>query len=114
MKAAIDVLMKTRGERHAAILGDMFELGDDSESQHELVGRYAAQQKVELLVAIGENSLAMARGARDEGMENVLYYKDKDAFFAEMESVIKSGDVILFKGSRGMEMDKIVKRIMEQ
>lgn len=114
MKAAIDVLMKTRGERRAAILGDMFELGDDSESQHELVGRYAAQQKVELLVAIGENSLAMARGARDEGMENVLYYKDKDAFFAEMESVIKSGDVILFKGSRGMEMDKIVKRIMEQ
>ncbi len=114
MKAAIDVLMKTRGERCVAILGDMFELGDGSGLQHELVGRYAAQQEVELLVAIGENSAEMYRGAREEGMENVLYFKDKDSFFAEMKSVIKSGDVILLKGSRGMEMDKIVKRIMEQ
>ena len=114
MKAAIDVLMKTRGIRNVAILGDMFELGENSRLQHEMVGRYAARQKVELLVAIGENSAEMARGAREEGMKNVLYFKDKDAFFAEMDSIIEKGDVILLKGSRGMEMDKIVKKIMEQ
>lgn len=114
MKAAIDVLMKTRGERRVAILGDMFELGEGSRIQHGLVGRYAAQQEVELLVAIGKHSAEMAREAREEGMEYVLYFKDKEAFFAEMNSVIKSGDVVLLKGSRGMEMDKIVKRIMEQ
>lgn len=114
MKAAIDVLMKTRGIRSVAILGDMFELGDGSRLQHELVGRYAAEQKVELLVAIGENSAEMARGAREAGLENVLYFKDKNAFFKEMNSVIETGDVILLKGSRGMEMDKIVKKIMEQ
>ena len=114
MKAAIDVLMKTRGIRSVAILGDMFELGEDSKIQHELIGRYAAQQNVGLLVAIGENSAEMARGAREEGMENVLYFADKDAFFEEMGSIIETGDVILLKGSRGMEMDKIVKKIMEQ
>ena len=114
MKAAIDVLMKTRGIRNVAILGDMFELGEGSKVQHELVGRYAAQKNVGLLVAIGENSAEMARGAREEGMENVIYFKDKDGFFKEMNSIIETGDVILLKGSRGMEMDKIVKKIMEQ
>ena len=114
MKAAIDVLMKTRGIRNVAILGDMFELGEGSKVQHELVGRYAAQQNVELLVAIGEDSAEMARGAGEAGLENVLYFKDKNAFFEEMDSIIETGDVILLKGSRGMEMDKIVKKIMEQ
>ena len=113
MKAAIDVLMKTRGIRSVAILGDMFELGETSKLQHELVGRYAAQQKVELLIAIGEDSAEMARGAKEEGLENVLYFKDKDAFFAEMDQIIGKGDVILIKGSRGMAMDKIVNKIME-
>ena len=114
MKAAIDVLMKTRGIRNVAILGDMFELGEGSKLQHELVGRYAAQQNVDLLVAIGTDSAEMARGAREEGLENTLYFKDKKAFFEEMDSIIEIGDVILLKGSRGMEMDKIVKKIMEQ
>ena len=113
MKAAIDVLMKTRGIRSVAILGDMFELGETSKLQHELVGRYAAQQKVELLIAIGSDSAEMARGAREEGMENVMHFSDKDLFFKEMDRIIEKGDVILLKGSRGMAMDKIVSKIME-
>lgn len=114
MKAAIDVLMKTRGIRNVAILGDMFELGEGSKLQHELIGRYAAERNVELLIAIGEDSAETARGAAESGLENVLYYKDKNTFYEEMNSVIDTGDVILIKGSRGMEMDKIVKKIMEQ
>lgn len=114
MKSAIDVLMKTRGIRSVAILGDMFELGETSRYQHELVGRYAAENGVELLIAIGECSVEMARGAREEGMENVMYFPDKDSFFKEMDKIIEKGDVILIKGSHGMAMDKIVNRIMEQ
>lgn len=114
MKAAIDVLMNTRGIRSVAILGDMFELGETSKMQHELVGRYAAAKGVELLIAIGRDSAEMARGAAEEGISNVMHFETKDAFFNEMNSIIGTGDVILLKGSRGMEMDKIVKKIMEQ
>ena len=95
-------------------LGDMFELGESSRLQHELVGRYAAGKNVDLLIAVGDGSSEMARGAREEGAENVMYFRTKDEFFKEMDSVIEKGDVILIKGSRGMEMDKIVKRIIEQ
>lgn len=113
MKAAIDVLMKTRGIRSVAILGDMYELGETSKLQHERVGRYAAQQGVQLLIAIGEDAKEMARGAKEEGLENVMYFSKKDAFYKEMNDIIRKGDVILVKGSRGMEMEKIVKKIME-
>ena len=50
----------------------------------------------------------------EEGMENVMYFSDKDLFFEEMDKIIEKGDVILLKGSRGMAMDKIVSKIMEQ
>lgn len=114
MKAAIDVLMKTRGIRSVAILGDMFELGETSRMQHEMVGRYAAKSGVELMIAIGADSSEIAHGAREEGMENVKYFPDKDSFYKEMDKIIEKGDVILIKGSHGMEMDKIVNMIMEQ
>lgn len=114
MKAAIDVLMKTRGLRSVAVLGDMFELGETSKRQHELVGRYAAQQGVELLVAVGNDAQLMARGAEAAGMQQVLYFNEKQEFIKKMGSIVQKGDVILVKGSRGMEMEKIVKKIMEQ
>ena len=57
--------------------------------------------------------LLFTKVPKEEGMENVLYFKNKDAFFKEMDSIIGKGDVILLKGSRGMAMDKIVSKIME-
>lgn len=114
MKAAIDVLMKTRGIRSAAILGDMFELGETSAHQHYLVGRYAAEQGTELLVAVGKDAKELARGARDAGMEHVLYFPEKKEFLEKINSILGKGDVILVKGSRGMKMEEIVNKIMEQ
>lgn len=113
MKAAVDVLKKTRGLRSVAILGDMFELGETSSRQHYLVGSYAAEQGVDLLVAIGRDARHTARGAEEAGLENVLYFPEKKEFVQKMDSILEKGDVILVKGSRGMEMEQIVKKIME-
>lgn len=114
MKAAINVLLKTRGARSVAVLGDMFELGETSRQQHELVGRYAARQGVQLLIAIGDNAAYIARGAEEEGMEHVIAFSEKADFAGQANSLIEKGDVILVKGSRGMRMEDIVKEIMEQ
>ncbi|MCB6992193.1 UDP-N-acetylmuramoyl-tripeptide--D-alanyl-D-alanine ligase [bacterium 210820-DFI.6.37] len=113
MRGAIDVLMKTRGLRGVAILGDMFELGKTSSQQHSIVGRYAAEKKVQLLIAIGSDARYMAQGAKEAGLENVLYFPEKEEFLKKMDSILEKGDVILVKGSRGMEMEQIVKKIME-
>ncbi len=113
MKAAIDVLMHTKGIRSVAVLGDMLELGENSRRQHSLVGHCAAQKGVDLLIAVGREARFIAEGAKEEGLEHVLAFPDKEAFLQTMDSILEKGDVILVKGSRGMKMEKIVKKIME-
>ncbi len=113
MKAGIDVLMHTRGLRSVAVLGDMLELGETSKEQHRLVGSHAARQGVELLVAVGSEARQIAEGAKAAGLEQALWFPKKERFLTEMDSIIQKGDVVLVKGSRGMAMEDVVKRIME-
>ncbi len=114
MKAAIDVLMHTRGLRSVAVLGDMLELGETSKEQHSLVGAHAAGQGVESLIAIGKEAEHIAKGAKAAGLEQVWWFSKKEDFLKKMDSMINKGDVVLVKGSRGMAMEDIVKKIMEQ
>ncbi|MGI6730743.1 MAG: UDP-N-acetylmuramoyl-tripeptide--D-alanyl-D-alanine ligase [Anaerovoracaceae bacterium] len=115
MKAAIDVLMSTKGVRRIAILGDMFELGDQSDQYHFEIGKYAGEKGADQVIAVGRAAEHIAKGARtflDES--KVIHYDIKELLINELDRIISSGDVILIKGSRGMAMDKIVKRIMEK
>lgn len=114
MKAAIDVLVSTRGFRKIAILADMFELGKESKTFHFEVGRYGAENPVDMMIAVGEAAKDIAAGALSKMDEkNVLHYDTKELLMKDLGSIISSGDVILVKGSRGMAMDEVVKKIME-
>lgn len=114
MKAGLDVLMSTKGLRKIAILADMLEMGKESPRYHGEVGEYAASQKVDLLIAVGDNAKYIAESAQKIlGEEKVLYYNDKEELMSEIRTMIQLGDIILVKGSRGMAMDQVVKKIME-
>ncbi|QIB70098.1 UDP-N-acetylmuramoyl-tripeptide--D-alanyl-D-alanine ligase [Aminipila butyrica] len=114
MKAGIDVLAAAKGMRKVAILADMLELGKDSPAYHRQVGEYAAQQQVDLLIAVGKESQHMAEAAAAIlGQEKVRYYREKEALTADIKGLVQLGDIILVKGSRGMAMDQVVKKIME-
>lgn len=114
MKAALDVLKATKGFRKIAILADMFELGENTDSFHAEVGKYAAESGVDLFIAVGDHAKHMAEAAEGIiGKNNVYYYKTKELLIHDIGSMISSGDVILLKGSRGMAMDQVVKKIME-
>ncbi len=114
MKAAIDVLIATKGFRKIAILADMFELGENSNTFHYEVGRYAAECSVDSLIAVGIQAKNIAEGASEIlGKNKVHYYQTKELLIKDIGSMISSGDVILLKGSRGMAMDQVVKKIME-
>lgn len=114
MKAALDVLVSSRGIRKIAILGDMFELGEQEQAFHEEVGKYAGACGLDLLIAVGDKSSQLAAGGISVlGEKKVLHYATKELLIKDIGSIISSGDVVLIKGSRGMEMDQIVKKIME-
>lgn len=114
MKAAIDVLTAAKGCRKIAVLGDMFELGENSAQYHREVGEHAAGAAVDLLLTVGDMGQFIAEGAITKmGKNRVIHYVSKELLIDSIGSMISSGDVILLKGSRGMAMDQVVKKIME-
>ena len=114
VRSAIDVLLAQKGQRKIAILGDMFELGEEAEKYHYEIGKYAGEQGVDVVVTVGDLAYNIALGAREYLLEElVLSYANREAFLPEVQSLIRSGDVVLVKASRGMQLEEIVKEILD-
>ena len=114
MAAALQVLGKQKGRR-VAVLGDMLELGVCTQAEHYKVGRIAAE-KADILLTWGENSVRMLNGALTGGMSKNLAraFTDRERLVDALKKMAKPGDVILFKGSRGMKMETILQAFLEK
>jgi len=113
MKSALTVLNKSRCRgKKTAILGDMYELGKQSERQHFGIGVFARGLDLDRIIAVGEKSRAIAEGAKG-GKAQVLYFKTKDELYREIKELASAGDMILVKGSRGMGMEEIVDKLLD-
>ena len=116
-KRALDVLASAAAERRVAVLGEMLELGDQSIALHEEVGRAAARIKVDLLVAVGgPPAAALAEAAIAGGLPraSVHAFSTSDEAADAVVATLRSGDVALVKGSRGVKTDRIVERLKER
>ena len=110
MKASLDVLSKAE-TRTVAILGDMFELGDNEKPMHYDVGKHAAEVGIQVLIAIGSLAEDIAKGADDMHKEHhmkIYYFTTKNEFINSMDHVLKTHDTILVKASHGMDFAEIV------
>ena len=114
MAAALNVLNNRQGRR-VAVLGDMLELGLSTQPEHYKVGRIAAE-KADLLFAYGPNSGRMLKGAITGGMSDkrVHAFEDREKLVEALKLYAKPGDVLLFKGSRGMRMELILEQFLRQ
>lgn len=108
-KASLDVLA-TADSRQVAILGDMFELGENERTLHYDVGAYAAEKKIDVVICIGALSEETAKGA---SAAKVLHFKDKVEFFAVAKECLQKGDTVLVKASHGMAFSEIVEKLKE-
>ncbi len=110
MKYAIDslALMKCSGRR-IAVLGDMLELGESSERYHREVGKYAKKAGIDYVMAFGKFSRLLI----DEFGKSGEHFDDKMKLLSRLKKLLKKGDLVLFKGSRGMAMEEVSDRIME-
>lgn len=111
-RAALNVLSDMNAGRKIAVLGDMLELGDYSETAHREVGKYAAEKKIDVLYAFGEQSKYIAQEAK-KGVERVLWFDDKAQLAKTLVQDVKSGDCVLFKASRGMKLEEIIEKLYE-
>ena len=114
MAAALKVLGNRPG-RHIAVLGDMLELGDCAQAEHYKIGRIAAE-KAELVFAYGPNAVRIINGTTTGGMpeSKAKAYEDRDALIRDLKRAAKPGDVLLFKGSRGMHMELVLEGFLKE
>jgi len=114
MAAAIRVLGGMAGMRKIAVLGDMYELGIYEEEGHKSMGRTAYNEKIDVLVAVGKLGRLIGLGAIEAGISeaNVHFFADNQGALDYLKEEIKTGDIILVKGSRGMKMETIVEGLM--
>src|SRR5262249_18135794 len=109
MKAALRTLVELDADgRRIAVLGEMRELGDESERGHREVGETAAALKVDHLIAIGNVAAGIAEAGKRAGLENssaVASTTEASELLAELAA---PGDLILIKGSRVARTEEVI------
>lgn len=128
MKGAIHVIMDMPKEHKKFIVfADILELGDISKKCHYEVGEYLAKQCklekacgkdsafIDEVITVGEEAKHILDGVQENAEDiNIKSFMDRDEVFQYIKTHLTKGDVILLKGSRGMKLDLIVKRLKEE
>jgi len=121
MRASLSVLCEIaaeKGARKFALLGDMFELGSETRPQHEKLGEFVASLGLDGLITFGIASVCTADSAKKCGMDGSKIISEINPTAAEecgakLASVLKKGDVLLVKASRGMAAEKVISYLKE-
>ncbi len=117
LKHAIDVLCrKETSGRRILVMGDMLELGKKSGEFHSYFGRYVSKKPVDILVTMGHFSKGTHESAKKCGMSDVavFHFDDCAAVLEFLLAQVKDGDILLIKGSRSMQMERIVASLRER
>jgi UDP-N-acetylmuramoyl-tripeptide--D-alanyl-D-alanine ligase len=109
--AALDLIEDINAKRRIVILGDMKELGDFSKQAHELIGEKVSEI-ADIFIAVGKEMMS----AKDIAIEKnskieVFWFENSEEAKKYIKKMIQKGDLILVKGSRAMEMERITKGI---
>jgi len=111
MEQALKLLKEMRGGRKIAILGDMLELGEMAEFFHYKIGRLMGELDIQALFALGEYSYKTVVGAKEAGIEEAFFFRDKKSLIEKLLTFLREDDCLLVKGSREMRMEEIIDRL---
>lgn len=107
MKAAISVLKALPNARKIALLGDMLELGDASEEGHRHTGEWVAEAGINVLIAYGPRSGAMAEAAKAQGVTTVHCQNEQEVLQC-LRQFVQPGDALLAKASHAMKLEELL------
>lgn len=98
--------------RKVLVMGDMLELGNLRGALHREVGKRAAAAGVQMLIAVGPESRASAEVARRSGVPEVYHHTNASKAAGATPEMVKDGDLIVIKGSRGMHLERVVQALL--
>lgn len=111
VRAAIDSMSGFPG-RKVCILGDMLELGTDSEALHRAVGAYSAEKGADLVLTAGPLSESVSTAAMETGTE-ARHFPDVEGLIAALPELLCRGDAVLVKASHSMRFERISEALKE-
>jgi UDP-N-acetylmuramoyl-tripeptide--D-alanyl-D-alanine ligase len=116
MKAALRTLVELEADgRRIAVLGEMGELGVESERGHSEVGEAAATLRIDELIAVGRAGAVMiASAAQKAGLENSIAVGSVDDAAQRLGKAAAPGDLVLIKGSRAARMERVLEEFAKQ
>jgi len=100
-------------ERKIVVAGEMLELGSKQEELHRKTGKDIAASGVDRLIGVRGLAKGMVEGAIEAGLVNSEFAIDSDAAGELLANEIRSGDVVLVKGSRGVKTEKVIERLLK-
>lgn len=114
MRAALQTLGKLPVHRRYAVLGAMLELGDYAKEAHTQVGKMAAENGIDGVLAYGADAAYIVEAAKQAGLENARLFDTKESLAQSLAQQVQPGDGVLFKGSRGMHLEDVMHTVYER
>ncbi|MEB6171510.1 UDP-N-acetylmuramoyl-tripeptide--D-alanyl-D-alanine ligase [Staphylococcus pseudoxylosus] len=110
MKAAIDTLAVMNG-RKILVLGDVLELGPNSQIMHEQVGEYLNGKDIDTLFTFGEESQYISN-VGNQYVNHMEHFENKQKLIETIKTYVQPEDKVLVKGSRGMKLEEVVEALI--
>jgi len=115
-KSMLELLGETPAQRRIAVLGEMLELGHEAGNLHRGIGKFAGEQGIDVLLGVRGAARFMVDGAIEAGMSGSAapffsaFFETPEEAGNFLSEYIRPGDAILFKGSRGVQVEKALER----
>jgi UDP-N-acetylmuramoyl-tripeptide--D-alanyl-D-alanine ligase len=113
--AMLDVLRDTPAQRRVAVLGEMLELGDGTEPLHRDLGHSVVERGIDVLIGIRGAARFMVDEAKKARMSGsaAYFFETPEGAGEYLREMAREGDAILFKGSRGVKVERALALLME-
>lgn len=111
MKSALEVVKNYNAKRKIAVLGDMLELGEFAEKLHNDVGVEVYNNKVDILITVGNLAKNIAKTAKKLGTQEVYECENNQEAVKILNEKLQKDDLILLKASNGMKFGEIFEKI---
>lgn len=113
-RAALEVMGELIAPRKMVILGDMLELGPESDREHALLAEAVKSSGVDIVVTVGKHMRALHEQLLSDGFsrKQVLWLPDPMSAVDAVMNIIRSEDLILIKGSQGLRMEKVTEQLL--
>ncbi len=114
MRSSLELLGRVKDKRKIAIIGDMLELGNYTEELHKNIGDVVIDNKIDVLITVGEYSKYIVDRVIELGFskDNIYSYDKEEEIDRSLLNKFDKEDIVLIKGSHGMNLINVVNRLM--